>query len=61
MHAAAFLQEFVPDNTPWIHLDIASVAYHGKENGYMSTKGSSAYGVRSVAHWLMSGVWLKSI
>ena len=41
--AAAFLREFVPENTPWAHLDIAGPAFHdGKPYGYVSPGGTGA-------------------
>jgi leucyl aminopeptidase len=46
--AAAFLREFVPDGTPWAHLDIAGPAFHdGKAYGYVSP-GGTGVGVRTL-------------
>ena len=42
--AAQFLQRFVKDDTPWIHLDIAGVASL-KSDGPASPKGASGWGV----------------
>ncbi|MEL7344025.1 MAG: leucyl aminopeptidase [Pseudomonadota bacterium] len=42
--AAQFLQRFVKDDTPWIHLDIAGVASL-KSEGPMSPKGATGWGV----------------
>ena len=42
--AAQFLQRFVKDETPWIHLDIAGVASLKSEGRY-SPKGASGWGV----------------
>ncbi len=42
--AAQFLQRFVKDDTPWIHLDIAGVASL-KSEGPASPKGASGWGV----------------
>ncbi len=42
--AAQFLQRFVKDETPWIHLDIAGVASL-KSDGPASPKGASGWGV----------------
>ena len=42
--AAQFLQRFVKDETPWIHLDIAGVAAL-KSEGPHSPKGASGWGV----------------
>jgi leucyl aminopeptidase len=39
--AGLFLREFVPENIPWLHLDIASPAYNdGKAHGYTSVGGT---------------------
>jgi leucyl aminopeptidase len=45
--AAQFLQRFVKEGTPWIHLDIAGVAYV-KENGALAPKGATGWGVRAL-------------
>ena len=42
--AAQFLQRFVKDDTPWIHLDIAGVASL-KSDGPYGPKGASGWGV----------------
>ncbi len=42
--AAQFLQRFVKDETPWIHLDIAGVA-STKEDTALAPKGASGWGV----------------
>ena len=42
--AAAFLQEFVPNETPWAHLDIAGVAYSQKLEP-VRRHGASGWGV----------------
>ncbi|APJ03808.1 M17 family metallopeptidase [Silvanigrella aquatica] len=52
MHAAAFLQEFVPPESQWIHLDIASMAYGGRDNSYLSTTGATSFGARTIVHIL---------
>jgi leucyl aminopeptidase len=52
MHAAAFLQEFVPNNVDWIHLDIASMAYNGRENSYLSSTGATSFGSRTIVNIL---------
>ena len=44
--AAAFLQAFVKDDMPWIHLDIAGVADNGT-NSY-APEGATGWGVRSL-------------
>ncbi len=46
--AATFLREFVPQATPWVHLDIAGPAFHeGKPYGYVSP-GGTGIGVRTL-------------
>jgi leucyl aminopeptidase len=45
--AAQFLQRFVRSETPWIHLDIAGVAYIKSESTY-SPKGATGWGVMSL-------------
>jgi leucyl aminopeptidase len=43
--AAQFLQRFVREGTPWVHLDIAGVAFLPKASD-LSAKGGSGWGVR---------------
>jgi leucyl aminopeptidase len=50
--AAMFLKEFVGD-TPWIHLDIAGVAWM-EENKPWIAKGPSGIAVRSIVEWVRS-------
>ena len=50
--AAMFLKEFVED-TPWIHLDIAGVAWM-EENKPWIAKGPSGIAVRSIVEWVRS-------
>jgi leucyl aminopeptidase len=50
--AAMFLKEFVED-TPWIHLDIAGVAWTEEQKPWMA-KGPSGIAVRSIAEWVRS-------
>ncbi len=45
--AAQFLQRFVKEGTPWIHLDIAGVAYVAKGTT-LSNKGATGWGVRAL-------------
>ena len=52
MHAAAFLQEFVPKNVDWIHMDIASVSHNGRENGYLTSVGATSFGSRTIVNIL---------
>ena len=48
--AAMFLKEFV-DETPWLHLDIAGVAWVEDTRSFMA-KGPSGVGVRSILEWV---------
>ncbi len=45
LHAARFLQRFVPDGVPWAHLDIAGVA-DATEAHPLGPKGPTGFGVR---------------
>ena len=50
--AAMFLKEFV-DDTPWIHLDIAGVAWT-EERSPGWPKGPSGVAVRTITEWVRS-------
>ena len=50
--AAEFLKVFVED-TPWIHLDIAGLAWAEDSKPYIA-KGPSGVGVRSILEWVRS-------
>ncbi len=50
--AAMFLKEFV-DDTPWIHLDIAGVAWIDEQKPWIA-KGPSGIAVRSIVEWVRS-------
>jgi leucyl aminopeptidase len=50
--AAEFLHAFAED-TPWIHLDIAGMAWHEEGKPYIA-KGPSGFGVRSIVEWVRS-------
>jgi leucyl aminopeptidase len=45
--AALFLKRFIKDGTPWIHLDIAGVAYVGKDTD-LAPKGATGWGVMTL-------------
>ena len=46
--AGTFLREFVPDDLPWAHIDIAGPAFHsGKPYGY-TAKGGTGVPVRTL-------------
>lgn len=40
-----FLKQFVPDEIPWVHMDIAGTAWTDKDTG-ISPKGATGFGVR---------------
>ena len=44
--AAKFLQFFVDDNYPWVHLDIAGTAWGVKGSNYIPPEGASGWGSR---------------
>jgi leucyl aminopeptidase len=48
---ATFLKQFVDDETPWAHLDIAGVSDWDKEMPYCP-KGASGFGVRLLVEYL---------
>lgn len=48
-----FLQEFVPANIPWAHVDIAGTAYEEKERAYSST-GATLFGAKLFVEWIKS-------
>jgi|GEM_PF-569724 len=52
MYAAAFLHEFVPEGVPWVHLDIANVAWGARENGYSLGGGANSYGARTLFNFV---------
>ncbi len=43
---AAFLGTFVRETTPWVHLDIAGVAWNDKPTPTKASPGSTSFGVR---------------
>jgi leucyl aminopeptidase len=50
--AAMFLKEFV-EETPWIHLDIAGMAWIEEQKPWMA-KGPSGIAVRTITQWVRS-------
>ncbi len=59
MVGAAFLQEFVDENIPWVHIDIAPPAFNqGSPYGYNGF-GGTGVGVRTLVH-LAQKIALKS-
>ena len=51
--AAKFLQEFVGEDTPWVHLDIAGVVMRDKAQHYYP-KGATGFGVRTLVNYAIS-------
>jgi leucyl aminopeptidase len=49
--AGLFLERFVPEDTPWVHLDIAGPA-DATEDGSESRKGGTGFGVRTLLRLL---------
>jgi leucyl aminopeptidase len=47
IHAAMFLKQFAPRDTPWVHLDIAGPGWSSKKQGWISQGGTGA-GVRTL-------------
>ncbi len=51
--AAAFLQEFVPKDIPWAHLDIAGTAWLESSKPHQAP-GATLFGARLLARWISS-------
>ncbi|MEN7973392.1 MAG: leucyl aminopeptidase [Verrucomicrobiota bacterium] len=49
--AAAFLQEFVPKDVPWAHLDIAGTAWYESAKPHQAP-GATLFGARLLAQWI---------
>lgn len=49
--AAAFLKEFIPEKTPWCHIDIAGVSWNVKGRKYFP-EGASGFGIRLLINYL---------
>jgi leucyl aminopeptidase len=49
--AAMFLQEFVGEEIPWVHIDIAGTDNSTEDYGYYR-KGETGFGVRTCLDWL---------
>jgi len=52
--AALFLQDFVPKDLPWAHLDIAGTVWSDKGRG-LDPAGATGFGVRTLVHWISAG------
>ena len=49
--AAAFLQEFVPEDIPWAHIDIAGTAWAESAKPHQAP-GATLFGARLLAQWI---------
>jgi leucyl aminopeptidase len=50
--AAIFLKEFIPETTPWIHVDMAGTGFQERE-GVFSYEGASGYPVRGLINFIL--------
>lgn len=50
--AAAFLREFVPKDTPWLHVDIAGVMGDCSDQGYTGAKGMTGRPMRTLVEFI---------
>lgn len=50
MYAAAFLKEFLPPDSLWLHLDIANMAWSGRNSPYLRGRGATAFGARTIVN-----------
>jgi leucyl aminopeptidase len=48
LSAGVFLQEFVPDSQPWVHIDVAGPAYNDVAPYGYTPKGGTGAGVRTL-------------
>ena len=48
---AAFLANFVPENIPWAHLDIAGTAWEESPKAWMDP-GATLFGARTLTEWI---------
>ena len=46
-----FLKQFIPDKTPWAHLDIAAVAWTDAKKDYFSGR-ATRFGVRLLTRFI---------
>ena len=50
--AGLFLKNFVPEEIPWVHLDIAGPAFAERPIGKYLGKGATGYGVRTLVEYI---------
>lgn len=53
INGALFIQEFVPDEIPWAHLDIAGPSF-AESDKPLTPHGGTGFGVRMLIHYLLS-------
>jgi leucyl aminopeptidase len=52
--AALFLKDFVSEQVPWAHIDIAGTVWKDKGLGE-DPAGATGFGVRTLVHWICAG------
>ena len=57
--AAAFLKQFVVDDLPWAHLDIAGTGMATKQMDWIP-QGGTGFGVQLLVDWLLNR-YIKSL
>jgi leucyl aminopeptidase len=50
--AGLFLREFVPEGTPWAHLDVAGPAWNEGDPHHYTPRGATGVPVRTLVEWL---------
>ncbi len=48
-----FLKQFVVNNIPWAHIDIAGTAWGVKHIPYWDSKYPTGFGIRLLTHWIL--------
>ncbi len=56
--AALFLKEFVDEDIPWAHIDIAGTVWSDKGKG-VDPAGATGYGVRTLINWISAQPLVK--
>lgn len=51
--AAAFLREFVPKTTPWVHIDMAGMMSDCSDQSYTGNKGMSGRPTRTLYEFIV--------
>lgn len=60
INGGIFLKQFIENNTPWAHLDIAGVADTPKDLPY-SHKGATGFGIRLIVNYLKANPMIGSV